>query len=163
MQHKSASSRDIIANGISRFPTIAATIKTLKQWFENVENVLFVISSDVRDESLRKLLSFMKVTFMDVDSWGDFCGQGGFCITKGILETGFYDKDNSRLVITENELYGMILSQAVSYNEELDKVAVDSRYFSDLEVGDPIVHLKYGIGRFHGFEMMDTNPLKKQN
>lgn len=161
IQHKNSRSRDIITNGISRFPTIAATIKTLKQWFENVENVLFVISSDVRDESLRKLLSFMKVTFMDVDSWGDFCGQGGFCITKGILETGFYDKDNSRLVITENELYGMILSQAVSYNEELDKVAVDSRYFSDLEVGDPIVHLKYGIGRFHGFEMMDTNPTQK--
>lgn len=160
-EKKNKNARNIIANEISRFPTIAATIKLLKKWFEKVDNVLFVISSDVRYESLRKLLFFMKATFIDVDSWGDFCDKGGLCLTKGIFETGFYDKDNSRLVVTENELYGMILSQTVRYNEELDKVSVDSRYFSDLDVGDPIVHLKYGIGRFYGFGMTDANPIQK--
>ncbi|WP_256385183.1 DEAD/DEAH box helicase [Photobacterium toruni] len=161
VNNKNLNARNITINGISRFPTIAATIKSLQKWFENVENVLFVISSDVRDESLRKLLSFMKVTFMSVNSWGDFCHKGGLCVTRGGLETGFYDHDNNRLVITENELYGMILFQPVSYNEELEKISIDSRYFSDLEVGDPIVHLKYGIGRFHGFEMVDVNSTQK--
>ncbi|MCG3883735.1 DEAD/DEAH box helicase [Photobacterium leiognathi] len=152
----SADSISAVSNEITRFPTIAASVKALKKWFTTAENVLFVINSDVRNDSLSKLMSFMKLESKQVQSWSEFESKGGICVCRGLMENGFYDRKKSQLVITENEMYGMILSQVVDYNEDLETVSVDSRYFSDLEIGDPIVHLKYGIGRFLGFEVMDT-------
>jgi transcription-repair coupling factor (superfamily II helicase) len=77
-------------------------------------------------------------------------------LSVGPLANGFVDQDGPFAFITENELYA---AQARSRDrrEETGRAVAENylRDLSELRVGDPVVHMHHGIGRYLGLTNMD--------
>jgi len=83
-------------------------------------------------------------------------GFHGFQLTTGPLATGFIDLDGKLAVITETELYAR--SPVTRRAREGKRVSTAEgllKDLSELKIGDPVVHIQHGIGRYQGLSGMD--------
>jgi transcription-repair coupling factor (superfamily II helicase) len=80
----------------------------------------------------------------------------GFQLTTGPLATGFIDQSANLAVITETELYAR---SPVTRRAREGKRATTAegllKDLSELKIGDPVVHVQHGIGRYQGLTGMD--------
>ncbi|MBI4835301.1 MAG: transcription-repair coupling factor [Planctomycetes bacterium] len=86
-------------------------------------------------------------------------GEKDIEIKTGRLNAGFIFPEISRAFISYNELFNRYHKpRRFRSSKEADKAKADLlEPFLDLEKGDFVVHLKYGIGRFKGIEQLDKN------
>jgi transcription-repair coupling factor (superfamily II helicase) len=79
-----------------------------------------------------------------------------FLLTTGPLATGFIDQSANLAVITETELYAR---SPVTRRAREGKRATTAegllKDLSELKIGDPVVHVQHGIGRYQGLTGMD--------
>jgi transcription-repair coupling factor (superfamily II helicase) len=68
------------------------------------------------------------------------------------LESGFEWIPGKILVLTESEIYGRHKKR---YQARFQQEGIKISSFSDLKVGDYIVHINHGIGRFMGLETLE--------
>ncbi len=68
------------------------------------------------------------------------------------LESGFEWIPGKVLVLTESEIYGR---QKKRYQARFQQEGIKISSFSDLKVGDYVVHINHGIGRFMGLETLE--------
>ena len=83
-------------------------------------------------------------------------GEGIFTLTTGPLAAGFMELDARLAVITETELYAR--SPVTRRAREAKRASTAEgllKDLSELKVGDPVVHVQHGIGRYLGLTGMD--------
>ncbi|TCL76349.1 transcription-repair coupling factor [Hydrogenispora ethanolica] len=68
------------------------------------------------------------------------------------LETGFEWLPGKLVVLTENEIYGR---QKKKYQTRFQQEGSKISSFTDLKVGDYVVHINHGIGRYMGIETLE--------
>ncbi len=78
-----------------------------------------------------------------------------FLLTTGPLAAGFIDPEARLAVLTETELYARSPTARVSRAARQTQVEGLLRDLSELKIGDPVVHLQHGIGRYLGLTGMD--------
>jgi transcription-repair coupling factor (superfamily II helicase) len=82
-----------------------------------------------------------------------------FQLTTGPLAAGFIDLDGKLAVITETELYARSPLSSQSRRAREGKRASTAegllKDLSELKIGDPVVHIQHGIGRYQGLTGMD--------
>jgi len=78
-----------------------------------------------------------------------------FLLTTGPLAAGFIDTAARLAVLTETELYARSPSARASRAVRPTQVEGLLRDLSELKVGDPVVHVQHGIGRYLGLTSMD--------
>ncbi len=79
--------------------------------------------------------------------------SGQVVIVPGELKKGFEYYDNKILVLTENEVFGTFRKKAhKSKKQKGSKIEV----FTDLKVGDFVVHEHHGIGQYIGIEKIEV-------
>lgn len=84
--------------------------------------------------------------------------SGQVVIVPGELKKGFEYYDNKILVLTENEVFGTFRKKAhKSKKQKGSKIEV----FTDLKVGDFVVHEHHGIGQYIGIEKIEVQNIKK--
>ncbi len=76
-----------------------------------------------------------------------------FFLTQGTLSTGFVSPDGQFSIITEEELFAKGLRHRTGPKT---KSATFLSSLEDLNVGDLIVHIQYGIGRYQGLHRLDV-------
>jgi transcription-repair coupling factor (superfamily II helicase) len=79
----------------------------------------------------------------------------GFWIHLGTLARGFFCDDAKFIVVTDAEIFGRYKIQGPRRLKSSHALAVRSALdidFTELEEGDLVVHLQYGIGRFLGLK-----------
>ncbi len=81
-----------------------------------------------------------------------------FSLIKGALSHGFSYQDQLT-IITENELLGVPQKATRHKNTKTIDVKAMLTNIDHLKEGDPIVHLKHGVGRYAGLANMDGNEL----
>ena len=126
--------------------------------------VLIVAESEGRRESLLDLLRDHKISVPAVDSLADFiAGDEKVAIAAAPLASGFHwietegpDAGLSVQVITETELFATT-PQARRRRKQEQVTQVDAliKDLSELKVGDPVVHVNHGIGRYQGLLNID--------
>ena len=79
--------------------------------------------------------------------------KGGVVFT-GSLTNGFYFWDQSWLLITENDIFGMQKKRRMARQKGKGPAL---NYFSDIKVGDYVVHDVQGIGRYMGVETIEID------
>jgi transcription-repair coupling factor (superfamily II helicase) len=125
--------------------------------------VLIVAESDGRRESLLELLRDHQIDVPSVASLEEFItGDEKVAITAAPLAEGFHwlepdaKPPASIQFITETELFAST-PQARKRRKQEQVSSVDAliKDLSELKVGDPVVHLNHGIGRYRGLIHID--------
>ena len=72
------------------------------------------------------------------------------------LGGGFIAQEDGQVVITEAELYAAT-ARARGGRADAKRTVVEGmvRDLAELRVGDPVVHVEYGVGRYHGLVSLD--------
>ncbi len=123
--------------------------------------VLLVAESDGRRESLLELLRDHGIAVPSVDNLEEFItGPEKVAIATNPLAEGFHwlepEQHISIQFVTETELF-VTTPQARKRRKQEQTSSVEAliKDLSELKVGDPVVHLNHGIGRYKGLISID--------
>ncbi|XPF95654.1 transcription-repair coupling factor [Colwellia sp. RE-S-Sl-9] len=139
----------------------------LSQFMKNKESpgkILFVAESQGRRESVLELLQRNNIkpkTFTNIDAFiesNDVIGITVNALTHGfIFQSKGVAKKNAIALITESELLGDRVQQTRRRNKQKD-IQADALFknLAELSIGQPVVHIDHGIGRYSGLETLET-------
>lgn len=132
----------------------------IKEWQSAGYKVLFSAESQGRRESLLELLGKAGIKPGNHDTLKSFLtSHDGIGVTIGLAEHSFQlqEKDGELAFITETELLGHKISQRRlrEKRQATDESAV-IRNLAELSVGQPVVHLDHGVGRYLGLQTLDA-------
>ena len=123
--------------------------------------VLIVAETDGRRESLLELLRDSKIEPPTVGSLAEFeAGDEHFAIAVAPMAQGFYwfEPDASIAIqfVTETELFATSpTARRRRKQEQVSDVNALIKDLSELKIGDPVVHVNHGIGRYVGLMNID--------
>ncbi|MEW6983391.1 transcription-repair coupling factor [Colwelliaceae bacterium 6471] len=124
---------------------------------------LFVAESQGRRESVLDLLERDKIKPKTFNSIGAFIeSDETLGITVNALAQGFIfqygkSKKNQIALITESELLGDRVRQSRRRSKQQD-IQADAIFknLAELSIGQPVVHIEHGIGRYLGLQTLET-------
>jgi transcription-repair coupling factor (superfamily II helicase) len=119
---------------------------------KEADRVLFCTESLGRREALLNILSQIGLKPISCSSWNEFIhSEIKYGITLGELEIGLWTKNIA--VIPEVELFSQQVMQR-RLRQGTSSLAAENmvRDLSELHIGDPVVHVEHGIGRYLGLQ-----------
>ncbi len=131
---------------------------------ETPNKVLFVAQSQGRRESVLELLERDNIKPAQFDSIDEFINATDIIgITVNSLSQGFsfqakgHSQKNAIALVTEAELLGDHVSQARRRTKAQDLQA-DALFknLAELTIGQPVVHIEHGIGRYLGLQTIEN-------
>ena len=120
--------------------------------------ILFSVESEGRREALLELLAPLQLKLPILNSFDEFArGSARYAIIVSPLEHGFILPEADIALICENDLFG----QKVIQRRRRDKKATVNneaivRNLAELTIGQPVVHLDHGVGRYVGLQTIDA-------
>ncbi|SVB48998.1 uncharacterized protein METZ01_LOCUS201852, partial [marine metagenome] len=134
----------------------AQTKNPLNKLIKFVENfqsrVLIVCESEGRQNVLTELLSSYNINAINCNGWDDFLDQDHkLCITNARLSDGILCDQFA--IITENNLFGQdAVNQRRRRRAKHKDFDEAIKSLVEIQLGDPIVHEHYGVGRYLGLK-----------
>lgn len=121
--------------------------------------VLFVCESPGRREWVLQHLARIQVTPIACQHWLEFTqGSAKTMITIAPLQQGAALAEGPWVVITENQLFqDRVLQQRRRKTTSQHAAGTLIRDISELALGDPVVHLEHGVGRYQGLTLLTLN------
>jgi transcription-repair coupling factor (superfamily II helicase) len=122
--------------------------------------VMICAESNGRRETLQQYFNEYKLDLAAVEGYGGVCASSAK-VMLGVapLQAGFELMDSAcghLIFITETELYAGSGRRAGKKKQEATtQVESMVRDLSELKIGDPVVHINHGIGRYMGLMSMD--------
>ncbi len=123
------------------------------------QRVMICAESAGRRETLQQYFSEFDLAFTPIEGLTDFV-TGSARLTLGVapLQAGFIlnTQEGALAFVTETELYAGS-GRRVGQKKQEGATQVESmvRDLSELKIGDPVVHINHGIGRYMGLINMD--------
>lgn len=117
--------------------------------------ILICASSIGRQTTMSELFRSNGLKYAEVNSWGDFLtSDSPVGLTVSPLFAAAELADPGITILTESELYAASprRSHVRRSAYAASNVEMLVRDVSELKVGDPVVHLEHGIGRYQGLE-----------
>ena len=121
---------------------------------------LFCVESEGRRESLRELLQPLGLVLREFDSLPAFIAASepaGILVCP--LESGFVLPDAALALICENDLLGERVVQRRRRDRSKSSGGNNDaiiRNLAELSIGQPVVHLEHGVGRYLGLQTLDA-------
>ena len=131
-------------------------LKNLQSFILGKKNKILICAEGLgRRETLADLLRQSKIKFSVVESWQKFTDSNNkINIITSPLHNGFISKDVC--VITENEIFPNFVKQPIRKNRDKNfNSDVIVKDLTELNIGDPVVHEQYGVGRYQGLTNLD--------
>ena len=137
--------------------SIERMLHRIKQLRKDLYRILCLVSSREKGERLLELLHDDDIPAVYVDQLHRELQIGSCVITQGGLETGFEFPGFKLAVFTELELYGRQKTKP-----KPTKVEEGLRLTpQELRVGDYVVHINHGIGKYLGIEVLQVDNRSK--
>lgn len=138
--------------------TVRALLERLPEWKERYGRLMFACKSSAQVERLRDLLqaagedAFVLPTPVDVSEPVPAPAEI-IEIYQADLSSGFRSEQLSLCVISGTEVFG---DRAVSHAKKSIAEHAAISHFRDLNTGDAVVHVDFGIGRYLGLVHMEV-------
>ncbi len=133
--------------------------RALKQLIEQADRpIVLCAKSRGRREILREHLAKLPVKAQLIDHWQDWQQQQPVISLMVLaLEHGAILGNPNVIIITENDLFKHKVPQARRKSHETDQTeqTVGLRDLTELNIGDAVVHIEHGIGRYLGLARLD--------
>jgi len=144
---------------LERTPHPLQKLKAFLTPNQNHQQILFVAETLGRKETLIELLKTIGICPTNCSTWQEFLHiNEPICITVAPLAAGFWLEDSTEnlIVITEYELFG---TQPTARQRKTSIPDPENiiRNLIELHIGDPIVHIEHGIGRYLGLQTISTD------
>lgn len=142
-------------NKVVRQPDLQSTMDMLESVLQKSGKVIASVGSESRVEELENITEMMGVeTKVIADFSHPFDTDVPFLILRKPISKGFMI-ENTLCLISEKELFGN--ESKDDYQRWTTKTADFARIqdLETLQIGDPLVHLEYGVGRYAGLETLD--------
>lgn len=135
----------------------------LRQFIEHFKgNVLFSVETEGRRETLLDLLSALKLKPKQIQSLEQTENEK-FSLLVSSLEQGFIIEQSLPVaIIGEANLLGERIQQRS--RDKRKRINPDTlvRNLAELKIGQPVVHLDHGVGRYGGLITLDTGGIKAE-
>jgi len=121
--------------------------------------ILFSTESEGRRESLISLFKPAGIKLHSFDSFKDFIDskKDVGLVVSPLEQSVVLDGKKQLILITEQELLGLKVSQKRRRKHKYEGTAdAIIRNLAELKVGQPIVHLDHGVGRYQGLQTLDA-------
>ncbi|MBV7260972.1 transcription-repair coupling factor [Photobacterium sp. WH24] len=150
---------------ISPVPTLTINhqlkepLSALRQFQESFTGkIIFSVASEGRREALLDLLARIKLRPMVCHSLEEaMAAASQYTLVIGAAEQGFILDEPALAFICESDLLG---ERVIQRRRREDKRAVSSdtiiRNLAELKIGQPVVHLNHGIGRYQGLQTLEA-------
>ncbi len=134
----------------SKIETLA---KDFNNWLKNNQIIILAVSMKDKARRLREVLREQGIASIFVgDGMEPELIPGTIRIEVLDLESGFEWIPEKILILTETEIYGR---QKKRYQSRFQQEGSKISSFTDLKVGDYVVHINHGIGKFMGLETLE--------
>jgi len=128
------------------------------RWVKNHYSVVFLGSDEERVKRLERILSDYEIEAV-VSGQSDQIQKGKVQIVQGDLQTGFELSLQKIAVVTEEELFTKRAKRTPRRQKLSNAERIKS--YSELKVGDHVVHVNHGIGKYLGIETLVINGVHK--
>ncbi|MFD1736904.1 transcription-repair coupling factor [Bacillus salitolerans] len=131
----------------------------LERWQKAHYSVVFLGATAERVKKLDRVLTDYDIDAMTIGS-NDPLLKGKLQIVQGRLNDGFEIPMQKIAIITEEELFKKQPPKRTQRRQKLSN-AERIKNYSELKVGDYVVHVNHGIGKFLGIETLEINGIHK--
>lgn len=142
-------------NGVVRQPDLQSTMDMLTETLERSSRVVISVGADSRVKELKTITEMMGVETKVIQDFSHpFDMNEQFLILRKPVSGGFLIED-SICIVSEKELFG---NKSNDGQQRWTTKTADFTRIQDLEtlqIGDPLVHLEYGVGRYAGLETIN--------
>lgn len=131
--------------------------ETVKEYKEKDYSVVILTSSKTKGITLAKEFEYddIHATFYESSNSIEF--EKGIYILRGSLSSGFIYPDIKFIVFNESDVFQNTPSKKVKKFKDGKKIS----NYTDLKVGDYVVHINHGIGVFKGVEKITIDGISK--
>ncbi|BES85287.1 transcription-repair-coupling factor [Pectobacterium araliae] len=137
-------------------------LDALRRFIEPFDGqVIFSVESEGRRETLQELLARIKLNPKLISTLEQAQGRGAYLII-GASEHGFIDTLRQRALICESDLLGERVSRRRQDNRRTINTDTLIRNLAELRLGQPVVHLEHGVGRYAGLITLETGGIKAE-
>ncbi len=135
-------------------------LSALSQYITNHHRCLIVVESAGRREVLLDLLKSSQIFPTIQPSWDAFLNDNDpVSITIGSLTSGAELVDANISIIVEAQLFGQSrVPQRRGSQKSIDPDLI-IRSLAEIQLGAPVVHLNFGVGRYQGMQTIESNGL----
>lgn len=136
-------------------PQATQALKPLLDFITQTDRVLFCVESSGRKENLLKLLQASGIYPQSVSSWSEFITSSHpSALVIATIDEGLFLADQKLAVITETQWLGQKVLQR---RRRKTKIETDTfiRNLAELKIGDPVVHIDHGVGRYLGLQTLN--------
>lgn len=124
---------------------------------DNKTRVLFCAESAGRMEALRETLSQLDIKVGQIDHWHQFAAGGqASALTVAPLDRGFWLPEAGLALVTEAQLFGNRIAQRRRRRQNQTNSELIIRNLTELHIGDAVVHIDHGVGRYLGLQTITT-------
>lgn len=119
--------------------------------------IAFCVETAGRREVLESRLSALGISPHFYENWQTFLADSapiGLLIAP--LEQGLWLENPPLILITENQLLGQPVMQARLPSRRVADPEAIIRDLTELKIGDPVVHIEHGVGRYQGLQLIQT-------
>ena len=117
--------------------------------------IVLVLHNQQRREAIENALLENKISYVHREHWE--WTAPAVLIVDGILSEGFELPHSNLTVITEGNIFGF---QKKKIRKKVEK-GQEIKYFTDISVGDYVVHSIHGIGKYRGLKTIETEGIHR--
>lgn len=128
----------------------------IKGWLASKTRVIIFISTEQKALSMQESMKSHGVLITYAANLSDL-PTGTAAITLGTLNNGFEISQTNLVAITEKDILGRQKKRALPRAAKGEKIT----YFRDINIGDYVVHVNHGIGKYIGVETLDVAGIHK--
>ena len=125
---------------------------------EKEKRIVILAGSEENGQKISKILFEKEINNIYTKKLDKNLENGQITITTGTLETGFEAYDFNLFVISAGEIFTTRKTKKVLNKTYQD---ADTIVFSDLKIGDYVVHKNHGIGQFVGVNTITADKVTK--
>lgn len=131
----------------------------VERWKKGNYSIVFLGADEERVKKLERVLEDYDIEAVSLASEDLLLQPGKVQILKGNLHTGFELAIQKIAIVTEEELF----SKRIKKSSQRQKLSNAERIksYSELKIGDYVVHVNHGIGKYLGLETLEINGIHK--
>jgi transcription-repair coupling factor (superfamily II helicase) len=132
-------------------------IKEIASWQERKNLILLLFTSVEKAQSFLNYLLQEQVPALFTADPREIQSTGAVVITLGSLQSGFELPHAKLVVVSERDILGRVKRKIRPRTAKEQKIT----YFRDINLGDYVVHINHGIGKYVGVETLTVGGLNK--
>lgn len=133
-------------------------IDDIKNWIAEGYIIAFTSADKGRIDRLIDELREREIPAVRGDEEGTWPGGSSVVVLYGKLQAGFVYKEEKLVIVSESDIFDTKTRKA-RRTQEVKGKRISS--FTDLKVGDHVVHQSHGIGVYNGIEQLKVEGIRK--